>query len=60
MVVIDINFLPQEEKRKDLKKLRDELEAHYDCKVLLIDSSRSNTQGFYNTNPVMKLDEKDR
>ena len=49
VLVIDINYLPSEYKSKDnLYETRETLETIYNCKVILVDGSRMNTQGLSN------------
>lgn len=45
ILVIDYNTILPEYKDVDVEELRQYLEGNYGCKVLLIDTSRYNTQG---------------
>ena len=48
LLVIDMNYLPAEYKDESSDEVRQKLEVIYNCKVLLIDSSKVNTQGGHN------------
>ena len=45
ILVIDYNIILPQYKNDDVEELRQDLEKEYGCKVLLIDTSRYNTQG---------------
>lgn len=42
-LVIDLIYLPSQYKEMTLQEMRENLENHYGCKVVLIDSSTVNT-----------------
>lgn len=55
ILVVDLTYLPTETRNKGVDKITEELKEKYKCDVLLIDSSKQNTQGIsasYGGSPV--------
>jgi len=45
ILVVDVNYLISDYKKKDLDTVKSELEKEYGVKVVLIDSSKQNVHG---------------